>query len=99
MKCIINNMLYDTEKATEIISYREKVAHKTAFYTFYPYHHAKLFKTNKNAYLKYIGADVRQEYRNYESLEVITENQVKNILIKLNAVDKYIELFGDVEER
>lgn len=99
MKCIINNKIYDSEKATEIIKYKQKIEHKNIFGSIFPYHHAKILKTNKGTYLKYIGGCTDNvSYSNYESLEIITEKEVKTILAELNAVDKYIELFENLEE-
>lgn len=100
MKTIINDKLYDTEQATEIIKYLIKVEHKSiiAGMSFYPYHYATIYRTKKGSYLKYVGADQKKEYKEYKTLELISESEVKKLLIELNEINKYIELFGAVEE-
>lgn len=100
MKKIIDNKLYDTEKAKKIVDFKTKVEHKTLFGSLYPYHKASIFKTDKGTYLKYIGKPEESSinYDNYEKLEVISEDKVKKLLIDINDVDAYISEFGEVEE-
>lgn len=100
MRSIINDKLYDTEKAKKIVDYRTKVEHKSIIGNLYPYHEATIFKTEKGTYLRYIGKPIESSisYGDYESLEVITEDTVKSILKNINDIDTYISEFGDVEE-
>lgn len=58
-----------------------------------------IYKTNKGKYFKYIHKGDIAGGRQYleEKIELVSENEVKHIIMKLNP-DKYIELFGEIEE-
>ena len=100
MKRIINNKLYDTEKAKKICDFKVSIKHEDFLLSKYLYHEACIYKTNKGTYLKYIGKCVKSEedYEKYRRLEVISINEVKKVLIQINAIDVYISEFGELEE-
>lgn len=84
MKQIIDGKLYDTEKAEELLKYSKNVG-----YPLTTRNDFVLFRTNKGAYFEFNAST-------YE-LNVITDADVKKYLGIYNP-DKYIELFGEVEE-
>ncbi len=96
MKAIIDNKIYDTEKATNIYEFRRKC--KGSESVFFPgkffvyWTNVQIYKTNKNNYFLHYD-----EYDNYkEKIETITEDEVKEIIKKLEP-DKYINLFGTID--
>lgn len=95
MKKIINNKLYDTEKAEKIFSYRRKYKGPAmAFMPGYFYYHwadIDVYKTIHNNYFLLVDKDGEK------NLEYIEEEKLKSIIRELDA-DKYIELFGRVDE-
>ena len=99
MKKIIDNRLYDTEKAKKIVEYREKVPHK-GLITLYPYHHMTLYKTKKGTYFKHIGKPIEDGWNDdKEDLVIMSDEKVKHLLSEeLKKADLYQELFGEVEE-
>ena len=100
MKRIINNTLYDTEKAKKICDFEIRLKHKGLLFDTYEYHEASIFKTNKGTYLKYVGDVInsRIAYGKYETLEIIPIKSLKKLLIQINAIDAYISEFGELEE-
>lgn len=98
MKQIIDNKLYDTDKCTLIIEYLKSIKHKGLLNEYPLYHKAKIYKTAKEQYLEYIGNPEESGYREHEKLSTITPDDVKKVLLDLNAIDKYIEEFGPVDE-
>ena len=100
MKKIINNKLYDTDKAKKICDFKISIKHEGFFLPTYLYHEACIYKTNKGAYLEYIGKCVEsaEDYEKYRKLEVISIEEVKRLLIQINAIDVYISEFGELEE-
>ena len=76
MKAIINGLLYDTEKADCIGTYKNKYLDTSGVY-----------RTKNNRVFVYTA----------EGEFIVEENQVKEIMGKY-CPDKYIELFGEVEE-
>lgn len=96
-KAIINNKLYDTEKAKRLGIIDRSITNVTV-----------LFKTPNNSFftceqfteqmrkdndkIAYIISNVR-----YSHIRPTTEDRIKNWLGE-NNVDKYVELFGEVEE-
>lgn len=102
MRYLLNNKVYDTEKAQKIIKYRQSIEHKGLFgYSSYPKYQHTLYKTNKGQFFvhigKYIGnTDISYIDRDY--IELLTDEEVKIILNELNDVEKYTELFDDIEE-
>lgn len=92
MKKIIRNKLYDTEKAEKIYSFRQR--RKTGSFgdlNIYKWFDIDIYKTKKNNYFFYGSKEDNQ------FIEEVSEKEVKSIIKELNA-DKYIELFGEVEE-
>lgn len=100
MKRIINNKLYDTDKAKKICDFEIKIKHDGLMFATYLYHEASIYKTNKGTYLEYIGKAIEPNtgYNHYEILEVISIEEVKKLLIQINAIDAYIKEFGELEE-
>lgn len=104
MKAIIENKIYDTKKCEEVYKFMEKAKYdKTLGIPRYGYRQAIIFKTKKGTYLKYLGKPaeppfitILTEYK--EELTIISEEEVKRILLNLNEVDIYIKLFGELEE-
>ena len=83
MKAIIDGKLYDTKKAKNILTWR-----RSDFKCL-----LNLYKTAKDNYF------TTEEYRLYAemNLKVLPASEAKCLLMRLD-VDKYIELFGEVEE-
>ncbi len=99
MKKIIDNKIYDTEKATKIYEFRRRCKGSECIFLpgkFYVYWtNVQVYKTSKNNYFLHYD-----EYDNYkEKIETITEDEVKEIIKDIDP-NKYIELFGmiDLEE-
>ena len=96
MKKIIDNKLYDTEKAEKIFNFRQK--RKTGNfgnYNFYSWFNVEVYKTKKNNYFFY--GYIKDSLDKKEFLEVVSEENVKDVMKELDP-DKYIKLFGDIEE-
>lgn len=92
-KAIINNKMYDTEKAESVVSFRRRVdmgpviSGSQIHWT--PMHDCTLYKTAKGSY-----------FDHDEDTGTITprdETWAKDLIRRLYP-DKYIELFGEVEE-
>lgn len=99
MKKIIDNKVYDTEKAELLFRYRKRICHKGLLYNLYPYHKVEIYKTNKGTYFEYIGEPTESSWvDDKRDIQLLSEENVKFLLIELNLVDKYIEIFGEVEE-
>lgn len=99
MKIIINNKLYDTDKAKLLFTYQQKVCHSGLFCDMYPYHKVRVYKTDKGTYFKYIGEPAESGWEDDKrEILLLTEEDVKSLLIELNLIDKYIEVFGEVKE-
>lgn len=104
MRRIIDGKLYDTEKARLLFDYKTRVYHNSnsimGSYMTRPFHYASIYKTKKGTYLKYIGnaCETAILYENYEQLEVISEEEVKQLLLRINDVDNYIKIFGKLEK-
>lgn len=95
MKQIIDNKIYDTEKATKIFDFRRKCkGDKVLFYSnlyFWYWTDVQIYKTKKeNYFLHYDASDGYKEF-----IEAITEEEAKELIKKLNP-DKYLELFGTI---
>lgn len=92
MKQIINNKLYDTNKTTHIFSFRQNYPYESIFQKgiyFNNWKEVEYLKTEKGTYLLHNTDD--------KKVEIVQEDEVKDTLKKLDT-DKYIELFGEVEE-
>ena len=107
MKQIINNKLYDTEKAELLYSYLKNVPTIHSFlgntYETTCWRNADLYVTKKKNYFIHIKqADRSSNGSTYigrlvEYIEEMSEEEVNNLMQKLDP-DKAIELFGEVEE-
>lgn len=92
MKFIVNNKLYDTDKAELLCTFEKQWESKTIVGTLYPYRDTNLYKTIKGAYFLTCTADYGTSY-----IEVIGEKTAQYWL-KYKAYDKYVEMFGPLEE-
>lgn len=77
MKKIINNKIYDTFKATELVRFCKNVSHASLFYNITSAHSAIIYKTNKGTYFEYVGPN--NNYPDYETLDLLTKEKVKKI--------------------
>lgn len=98
MKAIINNKLYDTEKAEKIYSYRRKYKVDSICdsmlpkgYCFTDWEDIDIYKTKKENYFLHCKRDCK------EYIETTSYDYIKATIERLNP-DKYIELFGKVKE-
>ena len=106
MKQIINNKLYDTEKADLLYSYLKNVPTIHSFlgntYETTCWRDTDLYVTKKNNYFIHIKQANENRNNSYigrvvEYIEETSEEEAKNLIQKLDP-DKAIELFGEVEE-
>jgi len=92
MKAIINNLLYDTEKAEKIYEYRRKVQGAEVLfmpgYSFYDWCHIDIYKTTSGRWFEH--------NTDKSTITPTTEADVKDTIRKINP-EKYMELFGSVE--
>ncbi|MFQ6791996.1 MAG: hypothetical protein ACLRT4_04320 [Thomasclavelia sp.] len=99
MKKIIGNLLYDTEKAEKIYSYR--VRRKTGSIgalNFYNWFDINVYKTKKDNYFIYGCPSDEYKYSLEPFIEEFSEPEFKEILKKIDP-DKYTEFgFDDIEE-
>lgn len=98
MKAIIDNLLYDTAKAEKIYSYRRKYKIDTICnnllpdrYCYMGWEDVDIYKTKKCNFFLCCKRDDK------EYIESTTYECIKDTIKELNP-DKYIELFGDIEE-
>lgn len=100
MRYMLGNKVYDTEKAKEIIKYTKPIEHKGLFFTTYPRYTHTLYKTQKGQFFTHIGECVETDiaYSDKDYIELLSEDDVKAILNKLNKADIYNDLFDDLEE-
>lgn len=101
MRYILNNKIYDTEKAQEIIKYTQSIENVGLFVTTYPKYEHTLYKTKKGQFFVHIGkykGNSNISYDDKDYIELLSELKVKEILTELNEVEKYLELFSDTEE-
>ena len=101
MRYLINNKIYDTETSEKIITYIKQIPHDGLFITTYPKYRHTLYKTKKGQFFVHIGEYVGKtdvSYCNKDYIELISEDEVKGILNALNDIEKYQELFDDIEE-
>ncbi|PNX51332.1 MAG: hypothetical protein BV456_03530 [Thermoplasmata archaeon M8B2D] len=92
MKKIIEGKIYNTENAKIIFEFIRKYNDPISCmpgYSHSTWEDAKYLKTLKGTFLYY--CEKRKD------LEIITEDDIKKIIGRLNP-DKYIELFGELEE-
>ena len=92
-RAIINDKLYDTEKAEKIISFQRRVdmgpIYPGADTHWAPLHDIDLYKTAKGKYFEHD--------RDRDAITPTHEEKAKDVIRRLYP-DKYIELFGEVEE-
>lgn len=91
MKMIIDDKLYDSEKMEEVYEYSKKYKDMSAWGRglYGTWETCAILKTQKGAWVCF--CELRKE------MEVIGEDEVKRILKEIDP-DKYIALFGAVEE-
>lgn len=92
MKKIINDKLYDTDKAEVIFSFKRKYKDSCVWskeITFNTWEPAQYLKTPKGAFLYYC--------ENRKELELLEEVEVKRVIQQVDP-DRYMELYGAVEE-
>lgn len=98
---LLNNKVYDTEKSQEIIKYKQGIEDKGLFITTYPKYEHTLYKSSKGQFFVHIGKYVGSKdiyYKDKDYIELQTEEQAKQTLEELNEIEKYIEVFNDLEE-
>ena len=99
MKKIISNKIYDTDNCDLLISYFEKIEHKMmSGPSVYIFHEAKIYKSKKGTYLKYIGRAKDTGWSSKDELTIIDKNDLKELLINLNEIEVYEKEFGSLEE-
>lgn len=100
MKYMLNNKVYDTEKAQEIMKYTKQIEHKGLFLTTYPRYRHTLYRTEKGQFFVHVGEcltqDIAYSHENY--IELLSDDEVKGILNRLNEIELYDLLFDDLEE-
>lgn len=93
MKAIIEGRLYDTAAAKKILRFRRKVDKGPVFWDerlhWTPMHDFILYRTEKGAFFEHDTGD--------NVIQTLNEEVAKDIVRRLD-VDKYMELFGKVEE-
>lgn len=92
MKFIVDNKIYDTEKATLLCTGRKTWAIETFFGIMNQYRDTSLYKTNKGAYFF-----VYNKGEDLYDIRVIRESVAKDFLMK-QGYDNYVEIFGELEE-
>lgn len=98
MKAIIDNKIYDTDKCELLFTYHRRILKKGIFYEYGVWYEAKVLKTTKGTYLRYTNKPVEEVYEDIDELVIITEEEVKKVLIELNEIDLYQKEFGKLEE-
>ncbi|HIT36886.1 MAG TPA: hypothetical protein IAB59_00175 [Candidatus Onthousia faecipullorum] len=99
MKKIIDNKIYDTDNCDLLFSYFTIVEHPLMFFpSSYVEHEAKIFKTKKGTYLRYIGRAKDTGWEDKNELTIISKDKFKEILIDLNEIEVYEKEFGKLEE-
>ena len=92
-KAIINNKLYDTDRAALVVTFRRKVNEcpvrpgSQVYWT--PTHDFALYRTAKGNYFEHD--------QNTNEITPRSEDWSKDLILRLYP-DKYIEIFGPVEE-
>lgn len=93
-KAIIDGKLYDTEKAEAVTVFTDN---SNNFTTLFQTKNGNYFLA-VSGYRKYLDdmLFIHEEY-GYHSIQAVTQVEAKRI-VGLHEPDKYIELFGEVEE-
>ena len=100
-KYLLNNKVYDTDKAEEVIKYKKTIEHNGLFCKTYPEYRHTLYKTQKGQFFVHIGeyvGDFDVSYNNKDYIELLDIDEVKDILNRLNAIEQYKKFFDDLEE-
>lgn len=98
---LLNNKVYDTDKAEEIIKYRKTVKHNGLVFDTYPQYIHTLYKTQKDNFFVHIGEYVGNpdiSYGDKDYIELLSTDEVKEILNHLNKIEIYEKIFDDLEE-
>ncbi len=98
MIAIIDNKIYDTDKCESLFTYHRRILKKGLFGDYYVWYEAKILKTTKGTYLRYTNKALDTGYRDINELVILTEEEVKKILVELNEVTLYQKEFGKLEE-
>lgn len=97
MKKIIDNKLYDTDNAEMQFEFKKMYPNFiNMFSNICTYYECKLYKTSKGNYF-ITGVEIGDEIDKKEIFKIVSEEEVKSLSMEYS-VDKYIELFGEVEE-
>lgn len=93
MKFIVSNKIYDTEKSEKLCTFQKQWESVSVWGIPYnPNKETTLYRTAKGAYFLVAKFDYN-EYR----INVISEEQAKTHLM-YKAYEKYVEMFGELEE-
>ena len=94
MRFIVNNLIYDTDKAELVAEGNRKYeVYNTLFKTtIYPVRKTSLYRTQKDNYFFVYKGDYETMY-----CEPADEATAKKFLMQ-NNYDKYAELYGELEE-
>lgn len=101
MRYMLNNKVYDTEKAQEIIKYRKSIEYKGLFLITYPKYRHTLYRTEKGQFFVHVGEYVGQpdiSYSDKDYIELLSDSEVKGLLNQFNKEELYNVLFDDLEE-
>jgi len=100
MRYMLNNKVYDTEKAEKITTYMKPIGHKGLFWTTYPRYRHTLYRTKKGQFFVRVGECLEQDisYKDKDYIELLSDSEAKEILNILSEEDLYNELFDDLEE-
>lgn len=96
MKAIINDKIYDTDNCELLLTYKREILNTNNF-EFIKYK-TELFKTKKGTYLRYTSNSSSFFYKDINELVILSKEEVKELLRRLNEVDLYQKEFGKLEE-
>lgn len=70
------------------------------WFTTYPVYRHRLYKSQKGQFFIHVGEYVGKTgiFDDEDYIEVISEEKTKKILNQLNLIEKYEEIFNDLEE-
>lgn len=92
MKFIVNNKIYDTDKAEKVLNYRHRFP-LTLTPQFCIWHDMELYRTSKGNWFS-----VRHEDYGKVTCIAHTVEEAKEIFKKCNRVELYAQYFGNLEE-
>lgn len=100
MKKIINNKIYDTDKAELVYEYRQSFFVQNIWlpkgYGLKEWENVFIYKTKNGNYFNYFKYEDDYNYRDRERIEETTLDNIKETIKNLNP-DKFIELFGKID--